>query len=84
MRGGNSQTNWDNAGAKFDSVLQAIPRSRLHIIDSLGNRINMQTFSLPKSIEGLPSNNSALTDDVIATWKSEESKRKAVQKLEGE
>lgn len=36
-------------------------------IDSECNRINMQTFSLPKSIEGLPPNNSALTDDVLAS-----------------
>ena len=53
-------------------------------IDSDGNRINMQTFSLTKSIEGLPPNNSALTEDVLASWKSEESKRKLAQKLEVE
>ena len=53
-------------------------------IDSECNRINMQTFSLPKSIEGLPPNNSALTDDVLASWKSKEAKRKAAQKLEAE
>ena len=32
MRGGNSYTNWASAGAKFDSVLQAILVSKLHII----------------------------------------------------
>ena len=53
-------------------------------IDSEYNRINMQTFSLQKSIEGLPANNSALTEDVLASWKSEESKRKAAQNLEAE
>lgn len=53
-------------------------------IDSECNRINMQTFSLPKSIDGLPPNNSALTEDVLASWKSEESKRKLAQKLEVE
>lgn len=44
----------------------------------------MQTFSLQKSTEGLPPNNSALTDDVIASWKSEEAKRKLAQGLEAE
>lgn len=53
-------------------------------IDSECNRINMQTFSLPKNIEGLPPNNSALTEDVIASWKSEEAKRKLAQGLEAE
>jgi len=48
-------------------------------IDSDGNRINMQTFSLPKSIEGLPPNNSALAEDVLKAWRSEETKRKAAQ-----
>ena len=53
-------------------------------IDSEYNRINMQTFSMQKSIEGLPPNNSALTEDVIASWKSEEAKRKLAQGLEAE
>lgn len=53
-------------------------------IDSECNRINMQTFSLPKSIEGLPPNNSALTEDVLKAWRSEETKRKLAQRVEVE
>lgn len=53
-------------------------------IDPEGNRIHGQTFTLPKGIEGLPPNNEAIKSDVLASWKSEEAKRKAAQKLEVE
>lgn len=34
-------------------------------IDPEGNRIHGQTFTLPKSIEGLPPNNEAIKSDVL-------------------
>lgn len=40
MRGGNSYTNWANAGAKFDSVLQAILVSKLHIICCMRSKMD--------------------------------------------
>ena len=45
-------------------------------LDSDGNIMHSQTFSLPKSIDGLPANDSALKADVLKSWKSEELKRR--------
>jgi hypothetical protein len=41
--------------------------------------MHSQTFSLPKNIDGLPANDSALKDDVLKSWKSEELKRHKAQ-----
>ena len=43
-------------------------------IDAEGNRIHTQTFTLPKSIEGLPANNAALQADILKAWRSEQEK----------
>lgn len=51
-------------------------------IDLEGNRIYGQTFTLPKSIEGLPPNNEAIKSDVLASWKSEEAKRKRIEQID--
>ena len=51
-------------------------------IDPEGNRIHGQTFTLPKSIEGLPPNNEAIKSDVLASWKSEEAKRKRTEQID--
>ena len=51
-------------------------------VDSDGNRIHRQTFSLPKGIEGLPENNEQLSTNVLASWKSEQAKVRKAQGLE--
>ena len=48
-------------------------------LDSDGNIMHSQTFSLPKNIDGLPANDSALKDDVLKSWNSEELKRRKAQ-----
>ena len=53
-------------------------------VDSDGNRIHTQTFSLPKNIEGLPANNAKLEADVLASWKSEQAKVHKAQKTESD
>ena len=49
------------------------------IVGVHGNIMHSQTFSLPKNIDGLPANDSALKDDVLKSWKSEELKRRKAQ-----
>lgn len=44
-------------------------------LDGDSNIMHSQTFSLPKNIDGLPANDSALKADVLKSWKSEELKR---------
>ncbi len=48
-------------------------------LDGDSNIMHSQTFSLPKNIDGLPTNDSALKDDVLKSWKSEELKRRKAQ-----
>ncbi len=40
MRGGNSYTNWANAGNRFESVLQAILNSKAHIICCMRSKMD--------------------------------------------
>lgn len=53
-------------------------------IDSEGNRVHSQAFLLNKSIDGLPANNSALQEDVLAAWRAEEAKRRQAQHFDTE
>lgn len=48
-------------------------------LDGDSNIMHSQTFSLPKNIDGLPANDSALKADVLKSWKSEEFKRRKAQ-----
>ena len=40
MRGGNSYTNWANAGNKFENVLQAVLSSKMHIICCMRSKMD--------------------------------------------
>lgn len=40
MRGGNSYTNWANAGNRFESVLQAVLNSKTHIICCMRSKMD--------------------------------------------
>lgn len=40
MRGGNSYTNWANAGSKFENVLQAILNSKIHVICCMRSKMD--------------------------------------------
>ena len=40
MRGGNSYTNWANAGSKFEKVLQAILNSKIHVICCMRSKMD--------------------------------------------
>lgn len=40
MRGGNSYTNWAAAGGKFESILQAVLSSKLHIICCMRSKMD--------------------------------------------
>ncbi len=40
MRGGNSYTNWANAGNRFESVLQAVLNSKMHIICCMRSKMD--------------------------------------------
>ncbi len=40
MRGGNSYTNWANAGNKFENVLQAILNSKIHVICCMRSKMD--------------------------------------------
>ena len=51
-------------------------------IDLEGNLDGGQSFTLPKSIEGLPTNKEAIKSDVLASWKSEEAKRKRTEQID--
>ena len=53
-------------------------------INDEGERIHQQTFTLPKSIDGLPANDKALKNDVLNSWKAEQDKIRQAQGLEKE
>ena len=53
-------------------------------IDPEGNRVHTQTFLLHKNIDGLPPNNSALQEDVLASWRAEEEKRRQARNFDTE